>query len=85
MTKNIMRFLFLFFILFSVNKLKADAIDDNIMKGLELLYNVNFDEAKSYFDKSISIDPTDPRGYLCLLYTSPSPRDRTRSRMPSSA
>ena len=37
---------------------------------------------------------TSPRGtligllahsVLCLLYTSPSPRDRTRSRMPSSA
>ena len=28
----------------------------------------------------------DPAGYsFCLLYTSPSPRDRTRSRMPSSA
>ena len=27
-----------------------------------------------------------PGGYIsCLLYTSPSPRDRTRSRMPSSA
>ena len=27
-----------------------------------------------------------PGGYVpCLLYTSPSPRDRTRSRMPSSA
>ena len=25
------------------------------------------------------------RGWHCLLYTSPSPRDRTRSRMPSSA
>ena len=25
------------------------------------------------------------RLYVCLLYTSPSPRDRTRSRMPSSA
>ena len=25
------------------------------------------------------------RGKTCLLYTSPSPRDRTRSRMPSSA
>ena len=25
------------------------------------------------------------KGYTCLLYTSPSPRDRTRSRMPSSA
>ena len=24
-------------------------------------------------------------GQICLLYTSPSPRDRTRSRMPSSA
>ena len=26
-----------------------------------------------------------PKGKGCLLYTSPSPRDRTRSRMPSSA
>jgi hypothetical protein len=25
------------------------------------------------------------RSYLCLLYTSPSPRDRQKSRMPSSA
>ena len=29
--------------------------------------------------------PEDVQVYLCLLYTSPSPRDRTRSRMPSSA
>ena len=27
----------------------------------------------------------DFQGVVCLLYTSPSPRDRTRSRMPSSA
>ena len=26
-----------------------------------------------------------PQTISCLLYTSPSPRDRTRSRMPSSA
>ena len=26
-----------------------------------------------------------PMAQVCLLYTSPSPRDRTRSRMPSSA
>ena len=25
------------------------------------------------------------RGYICLLYTSPSPRDKSSSRMPSSA
>ena len=26
-----------------------------------------------------------PTAYICLLYTSPSPRDKCRSRMPSSA
>ena len=29
--------------------------------------------------------PEMPKDKSCLLYTSPSPRDRTRSRMPSSA
>ena len=29
--------------------------------------------------------PVESLVYVCLLYTSPSPRDRTRSRMPSSA
>ena len=36
-----------------------------------------------YRTTSTSITSLDP--YVCLLYTSPSPRDRTRSRMPSSA
>ena len=39
--------------------------------------------------RSNQLGPTLLMGYLavlgCLLYTSPSPRDRTRSRMPSSA
>ena len=38
--------------------------------------------------KSISgeiINPANKKFNNCLLYTSPSPRDRTRSRMPSSA
>jgi len=37
--------------------------------------------------KRIDIRASEPAGlfYGCLLYTSPSPRDRTRSRMPSSA
>ena len=35
---------------------------------------------------SVSHDPVDPAlGYSCLLYTSPSPRDLSTSRMPSSA
>ena len=47
----------------------------------------------SAFDKIAYEDRAFPIGegqtisqpYTCLLYTSPSPRDRTRSRMPSSA
>ena len=35
--------------------------------------------------KSGKIDKRTKEGKACLLYTSPSPRDRTRSRMPSSA
>ena len=31
------------------------------------------------------IDEMDVDKYVCLLYTSPSPRDRQKSRMPSSA
>ena len=46
-----------------------------------------FDEAIEAA-KRLSPDTCDvvlSRGVTCLLYTSPSPRDRTRSRMPSSA
>ena len=32
-----------------------------------------------------SVESVRNQGTTCLLYTSPSPRDRTRSRMPSSA
>ena len=35
--------------------------------------------------KSIKLRETNENYRTCLLYTSPSPRDRTRSRMPSSA
>ena len=35
------------------------------------------------FDVHLMISPV--QEYICLLYTSPSPRDRTRARMPSSA
>ena len=33
----------------------------------------------------VGFDPTAPDLHLCLLYTSPSPRDLSTSRMPSSA
>ena len=43
-------------------------------------YNVVTNEGET---GEMTINPTQDNG--CLLYTSPSPRDRTRSRMPSSA
>ena len=46
--------------------------------------------AKAKGLKAVSIQgdltkEADAQSVVCLLYTSPSPRDRTRSRMPSSA
>ena len=38
-----------------------------------------------YFKAKDIIIKNDVQVFSCLLYTSPSPRDRTRSRMPSSA
>ena len=45
---------------------------------------------KAWFEKQATDDLRDTKSktveyWGCLLYTSPSPRDRTRSRMPSSA
>ena len=44
--------------------------------------NVTY-EIPAEYGTGIHFDGDDD--YICLLYTSPSPRDRTRSRMPSSA
>ena len=53
-------------------------IKDQILNIVELLDSPGFDFCNI---KS----PDKVYSYICLLYTSPSPRDRTRSRMPSSA
>ena len=46
-------------------------------KGLHEVHYENIETRTALFDRAIT--------WICLLYTSPSPRDRTRSRMPSSA
>ena len=48
---------------------------------------VNKSVAKAAKEKNIPVNTVDQPSLcsFCLLYTSPSPRDRTRSRMPSSA
>ena len=59
-----------------------------ILDALEARYEAQILEAdatlKIYLENSVGIGEH-PQHIDCLLYTSPSPRDRTRSRMPSSA
>ena len=50
--------------------LKLEGIVAGYGYGPDIIQNINLELNK---------------GDICLLYTSPSPRDRTRSRMPSSA
>ena len=54
-----------------------------------IIYNTNFNALQVYTGSQWNVintkTPNFAINYLCLLYTSPSPRDRTRSRMPSSA
>ena len=58
-------------LLFTVTPIAVDANEDKLTKGY-----YTFDSMGCMLLREC----TD-----CLLYTSPSPRDRTRSRMPSSA
>ena len=61
------------------NSFKAwyvDEIQINVIKNGDFVGSVK--QGGSVNFKELLINP-------CLLYTSPSPRDRTRSRMPSSA
>ena len=53
--------------------IKAKPMIENLCDDLTLI-GIEVDEIKSFQGDKI-----------CLLYTSPSPRDRIRSRMPSSA
>ena len=73
----------------------AQMPDDNITSNYryELLdriyvYNADYVNKTSVcinYMRSHLITADASSAYICLLYTSPSPRDRTRSRMPSSA
>ena len=66
---------------------KYPALTDQIEEAYKLVYEKKIlpsMRSLQFGGKPIEISPN--RVYnCCLLYTSPSPRDRTRSRMPSSA
>jgi len=79
----------------SVSRLVQSFLDTTKnVSDIEVLLKIDDDDKETIdyvteLEKSAGVDiipiisPRHPRG--CLLYTSPSPRDRTRARMPSSA
>ena len=66
------------FIYVNINSHNANIIK-NVRRTQRAFFTLSLDEKQK-----IAIDCNN-RGYLCLLYTSPSPRDQRGSRMPSSA
>ena len=66
---------------------KVDACSDPARMGTEQVRTVSFEDGIMVLQpplRSYGNKPAELRT-LCLLYTSPSPRDRQKSRMPSSA
>src|SRR5678810_1449988 len=78
---------------FALSNLGAQSLQE----GINHLYADRFKNAEQTFQKLLAANPNNAdatywlgQTYLdkddnCLLYTSPSPRDRQKSRMPSSA
>ena len=77
-------------VLDKVKQLKEIQSRDNMNFDIEIDGGINFDNCQSAIEAGANILVSGTTVFKsnngdCLLYTSPSPRDRTRSRMPSSA
>ena len=64
----------------SLSKAKVLEEIDELIEAIEENTNKTHEAADVFYHLLMYLEAND-----CLLYTSPSPRDRTRSRMPSSA
>ena len=73
---------------------RSGILADNLTQNNAILQRLNskgnvrpFSGGNVILEEIMYNDPNtnNANSYSCLLYTSPSPRDRTRSRMPSSA
>ena len=68
------------------DKLSETAVQIFIDRGIEVDFMPDLGKDKEALAKAIgNYDGLAIRSATCLLYTSPSPRDRSLSRMPSSA
>ena len=63
------------------DEMRHDMDEDAQFPDMDTIYSAAF-EMRRFADR---LNNFADELMICLLYTSPSPRDRTRSRMPSSA
>ena len=61
--------------------MSEEELQEQIIQQIEVLV----EELGGTMCHSVRCNSMGRQSKVCLLYTSPSPRDRTRSRMPSSA
>ena len=81
------------FMLWSSDELEAIGINEVVVDNSNFKnpsYYINTDQSFDFANDVVTASygtatPKNLDDTTCLLYTSPSPRDRTRSRMPSSA
>ena len=62
---------------------RAKAVDEALEAVNEL--DVDAKKAATSLKDAVELFHREPLVHICLLYTSPSPRDKRQSRMPSSA
>ena len=88
--KNFLLF-FLSLHVYAVDEELLNAIDQNYAFKEQIVFSNNIEQFSSGYlirsENEVQIQINEPfkESYTCLLYTSPSPRDCDRSRMPSSA
>ena len=88
-------FIYQNYLLFSLSRLTGQEVEDTLSLDLDNLWdNYEWEEIQEVTDVYYEVEQITPvagvRGSeakyeICLLYTSPSPRDLSTSRMPSSA
>ena len=69
----------------TVGLMMAKILKVNKKNSLKSAIDLGIAMQLTNISRDVIEDFNNNRVYICLLYTSPSPRDRTRSRMPSSA
>ena len=68
-----------------LDKIFSAKINHKLVSAVLYKTNANYKGRHAKTKQQNEVSGPTSKIYACLLYTSPSPRDRTRSRMPSSA